>query len=112
MAKSQFTTIEIRYLVGTRKEMIENMFTHKKKVEQVPDGVQHIFEMEGLDKNQNEIISVRSFCKKGRSDIGKDVKAYKIRQPGSVCTECAEAWKADPRSPWHAWETGEKIKTS
>jgi len=112
MAKSQFTTIEIRYLVNVKTETIENMFTHQKKEVHTPDGDQHIFEMEGLDKNNNEIISVRSFCKKGRSDIGKDVKAYKIRQPGPVCTECAEAWKADPRSPWHAWETGEKIKSS
>lgn len=108
MAKTQFNKIVVSYVAPVRHERIQNMFTGRYKMEAVPTGEQHIFEVEnpGTDK---ESLSVRSFCGLAKCDISKDTKVYKERQPGGVCQKCSQVWKSDSRSPWAAWAAGEKV---
>jgi hypothetical protein len=106
--KQQFNKIPVAYVVNTRHESIQNMFTGRTKIEAVPDGIQHIFEVL-LPGTMDESLSARSFCGLAKGDIGELAKEYKNRQPGEVCKDCAAAWKADPRSPWAAFAEGRKL---
>jgi hypothetical protein len=108
MSKNQFNKLVVRYIVKTKNIRIENMFTKQVTIETVIDGEQHIFEVK-KDGKGDESLSFRSFCKMARADVGEQTKTYTERQPGAVCQECLNAWKQDARSPWFAWQAGQKI---
>jgi hypothetical protein len=105
--KQLFNKIHVAFVVNTRHERIQNMFTKVWRNEAIPDGIQHIFEVENFG-TMEETLAARSFCGIAKSDVGELAK--KNRQPGSVCERCSKKWKTHPRSPWRAWQQGEKIK--
>jgi len=79
-----------------------------RKVELLPVGMVHLFELHSEEVAQGKLIWVRgglSLCGISGSDIGELVKEYQRLPKGlSVCPVCEREYKAHPRSPWLAWQ--------
>jgi hypothetical protein len=100
--KPTIEKIKLKFVTKIKYEMIANMLTGKETMLPVLTGDVHIFE---LFTDKNGITStVTAFCGKSHAAIGEKTKETDKRPENlSICKQCEQAWKEDPRSPWKAW---------
>lgn len=107
-------SLKVRFAYAVNYVETTNMFTGGSKIDKVPTGEVHIFEIEKVDNVEQ--TKATSFCGMSHSGIGilggENAYEEKDKRPANnpMCPNCEQAYKADPRSPWYAFVNSKAVK--